>query len=227
MPKVAVDIWSDVMCPWCAVGYTQFAKAVEALEGRDRGRSPLDAVRAQSGPAARGQGPGASTSPKSTAARPRRSPRCARRCRRPPRAPAFRWTTPARASEPPAMMWNTFEAHKLLRWALAEPGARGADPPQARAAQGALPAAPQRRRPRGPARHRRGRRLRPRQGRRGARRRSARHRRPRRGAARPPGRDQLGPELRRRRQVPDPGRPRAGGLRQHAAPGRRAGAERP
>ena len=33
MPKVAVDIWSDVMCPWCAVGYTQFAKAVEALSG--------------------------------------------------------------------------------------------------------------------------------------------------------------------------------------------------
>src|SRR5690606_14434139 len=25
--------------------------------------------------------------------------------------------------EPPAMMWNTFEAHKLLRWALAERGA--------------------------------------------------------------------------------------------------------
>ena len=24
--------------------------------------------------------------------------------------------------EPPAMMWNTFEAHKLLRWALAEGG---------------------------------------------------------------------------------------------------------
>ena len=90
--------------------------------------------------------------------------------------------------EPPAMMWNTFEAHKLLRWALADAGPRGADPAQARAAQGALPAAPQRRRPRGPARHRRGRRLRPRQGRRGARRRSARHRRPRRGssaAARP------------------------------------------
>src|SRR5688572_20042805 len=32
-PKIAVDLWSDVMCPWCAVGYTQFAKAVEALEG--------------------------------------------------------------------------------------------------------------------------------------------------------------------------------------------------
>ena len=32
-PKVSVDIWSDVMCPWCAIGYTQFARAVAQLGG--------------------------------------------------------------------------------------------------------------------------------------------------------------------------------------------------
>lgn len=32
-PKLSVDVWSDVMCPWCAVGWIQFAKAIEALEG--------------------------------------------------------------------------------------------------------------------------------------------------------------------------------------------------
>jgi predicted DsbA family dithiol-disulfide isomerase len=32
MPKVAVDIWSDVMCPWCAVGYTQFARRSRTLK---------------------------------------------------------------------------------------------------------------------------------------------------------------------------------------------------
>ena len=31
--KVAVEIWSDIMCPWCAIGYAQFAKAVKALDG--------------------------------------------------------------------------------------------------------------------------------------------------------------------------------------------------
>ena len=31
-PKISVDIWSDVMCPWCAVGYTQFAKSVKQVE---------------------------------------------------------------------------------------------------------------------------------------------------------------------------------------------------
>jgi predicted DsbA family dithiol-disulfide isomerase len=34
----------------------------------------------------------------------------------------FRWTIAGEGEEPPAMMWNTFEAHKLLRWALAEQG---------------------------------------------------------------------------------------------------------
>ena len=31
-PAISVDIWSDVMCPWCAVGYAQFAKSVKAVE---------------------------------------------------------------------------------------------------------------------------------------------------------------------------------------------------
>ena len=30
-PRIAVDIWSDVMCPWCAVGYTSFAKSVKQV----------------------------------------------------------------------------------------------------------------------------------------------------------------------------------------------------
>ena len=31
MKTLAVEVWSDVMCPWCAVGWTQFAKAIEEL----------------------------------------------------------------------------------------------------------------------------------------------------------------------------------------------------
>ena len=31
--KLQVDVWSDVMCPWCAIGYTQFAKAIADLAG--------------------------------------------------------------------------------------------------------------------------------------------------------------------------------------------------
>jgi len=121
MPKVAVDIWSDVMCPWCAVGYSQFAKAVEGLgdeievevrwmpfelnpdlppEGKDQakhlaevyGRSP-DKVA------------GMRAQMQATAARA-----------------GFPMDYTGEGEEPSAMMWNTFEAHKLLRWALAEQG---------------------------------------------------------------------------------------------------------
>lgn len=121
MAKVSVDIWSDVMCPWCAVGYTQFAKAVQKVEGeldvevrwmpfelnpdlplegklQDRhlaevyGRSPAEVA------AMRAQ-------MQATAARA-----------------GFPMDYTGEGPEPPAMMWNTLEAHKLLRWALAEQG---------------------------------------------------------------------------------------------------------
>ncbi len=69
------------------------------------------------------------------------------------------WT--GEGEEPPAMMWNTFDAHKLLRWALAESGAEA----QTRLKLALLQAHFQQRRnverPRGAARYRRSRGLRP------------------------------------------------------------------
>ena len=120
-PKVAVDIWSDVMCPWCAVGYTQFAKSVQKLQGEldievrwmpfelnpdlppegKRQDEHLAAVYGRSGDevaAMREQ-------MQATAARA-----------------GFPMDYTGDGDEPPSMMWNTFEAHKLLRWALAEAG---------------------------------------------------------------------------------------------------------
>ncbi len=120
-PKVAVDIWSDVMCPWCAVGYSQFAKSVRSLadeldvevrwmpfelnpdlppEGKlqDRhlaevyGRSAEDVA-------------GMRTQMQATAERA-----------------GFPMTYTGEGEAPAPMMWNTFAAHKLLRWALAEQG---------------------------------------------------------------------------------------------------------
>ncbi|MFN5778406.1 MAG: DsbA family protein, partial [Novosphingobium sp.] len=31
--KVTIDIWSDVMCPWCIIGYSQLKKGLATLEG--------------------------------------------------------------------------------------------------------------------------------------------------------------------------------------------------
>ena len=30
-----VEIWSDVVCPWCYIGKRRFERALEAFEGRD------------------------------------------------------------------------------------------------------------------------------------------------------------------------------------------------
>ena len=31
--KVTIDIWSDVMCPWCIIGYSQLQKGLAQLHG--------------------------------------------------------------------------------------------------------------------------------------------------------------------------------------------------
>ena len=31
--KVTIDIWSDVMCPWCIIGYAQLQKGLATLQG--------------------------------------------------------------------------------------------------------------------------------------------------------------------------------------------------
>ena len=31
--KVTIDIWSDVMCPWCIIGYSQLQKGLALLDG--------------------------------------------------------------------------------------------------------------------------------------------------------------------------------------------------
>jgi len=109
------------MCPWCAVGYTQFARAVEDLKGelevevrwmpfelnpdlppegkrQDEHLAQVYGRSADEVAAMRAQ-------MQATAARA-----------------GFPMDYTGKGEEPPAMMWNTFEAHKLLRWALAERG---------------------------------------------------------------------------------------------------------
>lgn len=121
IPKVTVDIWSDVMCPWCAIGYGKFARALAQLEGeievttrwmpfelnpdlppegksQDRhlaevyGRSPEEVAEMRAKMEETGRDAG------------------------------FSMTYEGEGDPPTAMMWNTFDAHKLLRWALAVGG---------------------------------------------------------------------------------------------------------
>jgi predicted DsbA family dithiol-disulfide isomerase len=121
MKQLAVDVWSDVMCPWCAVGWAQFAKAIADLDGElavEVRWMPFE-LNPDLPPAGKEQA-------RHLAEVYGRSPEEVAAMRSQMHATAARvgfpmdWT--GEGDEPAAMMWNTFEAHKLLRWALAEQG---------------------------------------------------------------------------------------------------------
>jgi predicted DsbA family dithiol-disulfide isomerase len=122
---LTIDIYSDVMCPWCLIGYGQLTKALAELEGeivatirwrpfelnpqmpsegeeqeahlaRKYGRS------AEQGAALRGHMKAIADSA----------------------GVSLSWegASDAGGEAPPAMMWNTRDCHKLLAFALEEAG---------------------------------------------------------------------------------------------------------
>jgi len=120
-PRVAVDIWSDVMCPWCAIGYTQFAKAVKELEGEIEVEvrwMPFELnpdMPAEGRSQAEHLAQAYQRSPEEVAEMRRKLVEVAGRA-------GFSMEYDGEGEGPEPMMWNTFEAHKLLRWALATQG---------------------------------------------------------------------------------------------------------
>lgn len=120
--RLTIDIYSDVMCPWCIIGYSQLQKALGELAGEvaaevrwlpfelnpdmpELGESQAEHIARKYG----------------------RTPQQAAEGRGQMKAIAERAGYSldyAGAGEaPPARMWNTFAAHKLLKWALIEAGA--------------------------------------------------------------------------------------------------------
>ena len=120
---LTIDIYSDVMCPWCAIGYGQLQKALGQLEGeidaeirwrpfelnpdmpvegeeqeahlqRKYGRSAEEGAKVRGQMKSIADSAGVSLTYEGDA-------------------------NPA----PPAMMWNTRECHKLLSFALEQAGA--------------------------------------------------------------------------------------------------------
>ncbi|MDE2435590.1 MAG: DsbA family oxidoreductase [Sphingomonadales bacterium] len=120
--KVSIDIWSDVMCPWCAIGYSQLRKGLAQLDGEieaeirwlpfelnpdmvPEGEDWRDHVRRKYG-----------RSPEESGANRARLVEAGDRA-----GYDFRWH--GEGEEPPTRIWNTFAAHKLLKWTLIEHGA--------------------------------------------------------------------------------------------------------
>ncbi|MGB3752387.1 MAG: DsbA family oxidoreductase [Parerythrobacter sp.] len=112
-----IAIWSDIMCPWCLVGWGQLQQALAALDGEiaaDIRWLPFE------------------LNPDMPANGEERTAHIAKKYRRSvadAKAVQVQMATAARDAgvsldytgpdpAPPAMMWNTFDAHVLLAWAL-------------------------------------------------------------------------------------------------------------
>ena len=118
---IVVDIWSDVMCPWCLVGYRSFKLGVE--EAGDDVDVTIRWMPFELNP---DMAPEGREQAKHLAAVYNRSEEEIEQMRAQLAAAAervgFSMEWQGEGEEPPAKMWNTFDAHKLLRWALAEYG---------------------------------------------------------------------------------------------------------
>ena len=122
-PSLTVDIWSDVMCPWCAIGFAQFSKSVKELEGEldvsvrwmpfELNPDVPAAGKLQVEHMADNYG----STPEQIEEMWANMRAIGRRVGFP-----MEYIGPDADDPPPAMMWNTFDAHKLLRWALAQQG---------------------------------------------------------------------------------------------------------
>ncbi|MBF9150562.1 DsbA family oxidoreductase [Novosphingobium jiangmenense] len=119
--KVTLDIWSDVMCPWCVIGLNQLDKALAGMDGEvdatvrfhpfelnpdlpEEGEEQAAHIQRKYGRTAE-QSAGVRETLRQAAERAGYS---------------FDYTGDGEA--PPAMMWNTRMAHRLLTWTLREFG---------------------------------------------------------------------------------------------------------
>jgi predicted DsbA family dithiol-disulfide isomerase len=119
--KLVVDIWSDVMCPWCAIGYAQFRKAVAELAGEVEVETRFMPFELQPDmpPEGRNQAELLAQTYGRTldevAAMGSTVEDAADKA-----GFSMRWQHAGEA--PPKWAWNTHDAHKLLRWALSVAG---------------------------------------------------------------------------------------------------------
>ena len=111
-----IDIWSDVMCPWCLVGWGNLRQALDQLDGEIAATVRWHAFELNPDMPAEGE---------------ERTAHIARKYGRTLEQSRGVQTRMQQAAEeagvsleyegddpaPPAMMWNTFLAHQLLLWA--------------------------------------------------------------------------------------------------------------
>ena len=118
---LTIDIWSDVMCPWCVIGYQNLTAALDELGGEVEAQIRWLPFELNPDMPPEGEESAAHiarkygrTPEEAEAGRTMMSERA--------RAVGFPFDYTGEGPSPPSMLWNTFDAHKLLRWALAQEG---------------------------------------------------------------------------------------------------------
>ena len=114
--RLTIDIWSDVMCPWCLVGWGNLSQALESLDGEIDADIRWHAFELNPDMPAEGE--------ERTAHIARKYGRTLEQSRdvqgqmrAAAKAAGVSLDYEGEEPAPDAMMWNTFAAHKLLVWA--------------------------------------------------------------------------------------------------------------
>ncbi len=120
--KMTIDIYSDVMCPWCIIGYSQLQKGLAELQGEIE--AEIRWLPFELNP---DMPPEGEESVAHIARKYGRTPEQAKAGRDQMldvgNRAGYSFSYAGEGEPPPSMLRNTFAAHKLLKWALIEAGA--------------------------------------------------------------------------------------------------------
>lgn len=120
--KLTIDIYSDVMCPWCIIGYAQLQKGLAQLEGEIEAEVRWLPFELNPDMPPEGEGQSEHIARKYGRTAEEAESNRARLLEIGDRA-GYSFAYSGAGDPPKAMIWNTFAAHKLLKWALIEGGA--------------------------------------------------------------------------------------------------------
>lgn len=114
--KLTIDIWSDIMCPWCLVGWGNLRQALDRLEGEIAADIRWHAFELNPDMPPEGEERTAHIARKYGRTL-EQSKDVQGQMRSAAQSAGVSLDYEGEEPAPDAMMWDTFEAHKLLTWA--------------------------------------------------------------------------------------------------------------
>ena len=119
--KVTIDIWSDVMCPWCIIGYSQLKKGLATLEGEIDAEVRWHAFQLNPDMPQEGEEQQAHLARK-YGRTPDQMAAARGQMREIGARAGYSFDYTGEGEAPQARLWNTAKAHQLLLWTLAQHG---------------------------------------------------------------------------------------------------------